>query len=65
MDESVFTVKEVAARVRLNPETIRRWIKDGRIKGISMGSDRGGYRIPESELRRLLAPPGAAGEGEG
>jgi excisionase family DNA binding protein len=48
------TVAEFAERVRLNPQTVRKWLRSGRIHGYSLGSDRGGYRIPESEVDRLL-----------
>jgi excisionase family DNA binding protein len=54
-DQEVLTVKEAAARLKLNPETIRRWINSGRIKATSLGSDRAGFRIPVSEIERLLA----------
>ena len=55
-DQEVLTVKEAAARLKLNPETIRRWIKSGHIRAVSLGSDRAGFRIPESEVTRLLNP---------
>jgi excisionase family DNA binding protein len=58
-DEKWLTVAEVAERLRLNPETIRRWLRRGDLKGIVF-SDRGGYRVSESQLadfieRRKLA----------
>jgi excisionase family DNA binding protein len=53
-DQNILTVREAAARLKLNPETIRRWIRDGRIRAVSLGSDRAGFRIPESEVTRLL-----------
>jgi excisionase family DNA binding protein len=53
-DQEVLTVREAAARLKLNPETIRRWINSGRIKAASLGSDRAGFRIPVSEIERLL-----------
>ena len=55
MDEDrLLTVHEVAARLRLNPETVRRWLREGKLRGFLLGGDRGGYRIAESELRRFL-----------
>ncbi len=53
MDDRLLTVAEVADRLRLNPETVRRWLRHGKLAGISLGSDRGGWRVPASELRRL------------
>jgi excisionase family DNA binding protein len=53
-DESMLTVAEVAERLRINPETVRVWIRSGKVKGIRIGGDRIGYRIPESEVQRIL-----------
>jgi excisionase family DNA binding protein len=53
-DDAFLTVAEVAARLRVNPETVRRWLRHGRLRGFLMGGDRAGYRIAESELQRFL-----------
>ncbi|HLZ70446.1 MAG TPA: helix-turn-helix domain-containing protein [Dehalococcoidia bacterium] len=53
-DEPLLTIPEVAQRLRLNPETVRRWLHDGRMRGYRIGSTRAGWRIPESEIRRVL-----------
>jgi excisionase family DNA binding protein len=63
-DEPLLTVHEVAQRLRLNPETVRRWLKSGRMRGMSLGSDRAGWRIPESEIRRVLSEGTARPDGE-
>jgi len=55
-NQEVLTVREAATRLKLNPETIRRWIRSGHIRAVSLGSDRAGFRIPESEVTRLLNP---------
>jgi excisionase family DNA binding protein len=52
--DQLLTVQEVAARLRVNPETVRRWLRQGKLQGVMLGGDRAGYRIAESELRRLL-----------
>jgi excisionase family DNA binding protein len=52
--DRLLTVQEVAGRLRVNPETIRRWLRQGKLEGAMLGGDRAGYRIAESELRRLL-----------
>jgi excisionase family DNA binding protein len=46
------TTKEVAARLKLNPLTVQRWIRDGKIQAGRLPG-RGGYRIPISEVERL------------
>jgi excisionase family DNA binding protein len=51
----MLTVSEVADRLRLKPETVRRWLRSGKLHGVSLGSDSAGWRIPESEVQRLLA----------
>lgn len=54
-EERLLTLPEVAAQLRLSNETVRRWLNSGRLRGTKLGSDRAGWRIPESEVRRLLA----------
>jgi excisionase family DNA binding protein len=54
MDDDLLTVQDVATRLKVNPETVRRWLRSGRIKGTLLG-DRAGWRIPASEIRRFLA----------
>jgi excisionase family DNA binding protein len=53
-NEPLYTVKEVAERLKLNPETVRVWIRQGTLRAVLMGGRRGGYRVPAAELRRLL-----------
>jgi excisionase family DNA binding protein len=53
-EDELLTVAEVAARVKSHPETVRRWLKDGKIQGVMPGGKRLGWRIRESELDRFL-----------
>lgn len=53
-DEELLKVEEISARFRVHPETVRRWIRTGRLKAIRLGSERAGYRIPASEVERIL-----------
>jgi excisionase family DNA binding protein len=53
--DRLMTVPEVAERLRINPETVRRWLRQGRLHGVLMGGRRGGYRIKESEVARIEA----------
>ena len=50
----VFRVKDVADLLLTNGETIRLWIKKGRLKAISLGSNKGGYRITKDSLDDFL-----------
>ena len=54
-DGRVLTVSEVADRLRLKPETVRRWLRSGKLRGVSLGSDSAGWRVPQSGVERLLA----------
>ena len=57
--EQLLKVREVAERLRLDPETVRRWLRSGKLRGSKISSTRGGYRIPESEIARLLRGDGS------
>jgi len=54
--EPLYTVKEVAERLRVNPETVRVWLRTGTVRGVLLGGRKSGYRIPESEVLRILNP---------
>jgi excisionase family DNA binding protein len=47
------TVAEVAERLKVYPGTVKRWLRDGRLVGVSLG-DRAGWRIAEDDLQRFL-----------
>jgi len=50
--ESLLTPAEVAAMFRVDPKTVTRWAKSGKISAIrTLGGHR---RFHESEVRRLL-----------
>ena len=51
--QPMLTVAEVADRLRLNPETVRVWLRSGRLKGTRIGGKRAGWRIPSTEVDRL------------
>jgi excisionase family DNA binding protein len=54
-DEQMLTVDQAADRLQASKETIRRWLRDGKIKGVRIGGKRLGWRIPLSEIRRVLS----------
>jgi len=47
-------VAQVAEQLQVTPKTVRRWLQEGRLRGVMLGGKRAGYRIPESEVERLL-----------
>lgn len=50
--EDQLTVNEVAQRLRVNPSTVWRWIKGGKLKQRKLG--RRIVRIPASEVNAFL-----------
>jgi len=55
--EHLLRPKEACSRLGISYSTLRRWVKEGRIRAVQTIG--GKYRIPESEVRRLLS--GAVG----
>ena len=53
MSERLLRPKEACRRLGVSYVTLRRWIKEGKIRAVkTLG---GKYRIPESEIKRLLS----------
>jgi excisionase family DNA binding protein len=50
MEDELLTVKEVAARLKVNPQTVRRWIRSGRLPARRYGAR--GWRVSAADLRR-------------
>lgn len=53
--EEWLTVSEVAARLKLHQETIRRWIREGKLRATQLGSTHAGYRVRASDVELLLS----------
>lgn len=53
-EERLYTVAEVAARLRTSQATIRNWLRSGKLSGYRMGGDKIGWRITESDLDRFI-----------
>lgn len=54
MPEEWLTVKQVAERLNVHPETVRVWLREGVIKGTLPLMRRIGWRIPAAEVERVL-----------
>ncbi len=52
--ERHYSTREVCEILGIANRTLRRWIKEGRIRAVNIG---GRWRIPESEVKRLLGQP--------
>jgi excisionase family DNA binding protein len=53
MDEQLLTVDQVAARLQVNEQTVRRWLRDGELGGVPFGG-RTGWRVTEEDLQAFL-----------
>ena len=53
----MLTVRQAAERLQTTEDTVRRWLRTGKIKGRMPGGTKLGYRIPASEIERLLPHP--------
>lgn len=61
--EKIYSTEEAAEVLGLNVETVRNWLRAGRIKGVKLGKRY--WRIPEREVQRLVFEPYAkSGEGQ-
>ncbi|HNX29714.1 MAG TPA: helix-turn-helix domain-containing protein [Syntrophomonadaceae bacterium] len=47
----LLTVEEVASYLKMNPEVIRRWLRENRLPGIKVGKE---WRISKEDLENML-----------
>lgn len=52
--ERMYTVTEVADRLRVHPQTIREWLREGTLEGVRLGGTKAGWRVSGSEVERYL-----------
>ncbi len=52
-EDKYLTVEQAAERIQAHEETVRRWLREGKLVG-TLISRRAGYRIPEREVDRFL-----------
>jgi excisionase family DNA binding protein len=52
--EPILTVAEAADRLKISQETVRIWLRAGKMRGHRPGGDKIGWRIPASEVERVL-----------
>lgn len=52
-EETLLTVEEVAQRLSVHPDTIRKWIRHRELRAINLGG-RAGYRISQTSLQNFL-----------
>lgn len=50
--EQFYTPQEIAKMLKVNPRSVHRWLREGKLKGFKVGGDL--WRIPESELKAFI-----------
>jgi excisionase family DNA binding protein len=55
--ETLYTVEEAARFLRVNPPTVRRWVKEGKLRASWAGQR---LVFTEGELKDFLQPAGTA-----
>ena len=54
VDERLFSVPEIADRLQVTEETVRTWLRSGRLRGLRPGGRRAGWRVRQSDLARFI-----------
>jgi len=52
-EERWLTVEEIVDLLKVHEQTVRRWLRDGQLRGVLLGR-KAGYRIRESDLEAFL-----------
>ena len=47
------TTNEVAGLLKVHPETVKRWLRSGEMRGSLLG-DRTGWRVSRGEVQRFM-----------
>ena len=53
IEDTWYTVEEIAQRLKVTDQTVRRWLRSGELVGQNFGG-RTGYRIREVEVNAFL-----------
>jgi excisionase family DNA binding protein len=54
--KSMLTVDQAAAQLHVKPETVRRWLRSGRLPGSRRIGTRLGWQVSAVDVKRLLRP---------
>jgi excisionase family DNA binding protein len=52
--DAMLTVAQVARRLAVSEETVRRYLRDAKLRGVRIGVNRAGWRIEERDLEAFL-----------
>jgi len=62
-DEQWLTVQQIAERLQMHEQTIRKWLRTGELSGVLLG-DKGGWRVRPRDLEVFLRGRGWAPQDE-
>ena len=60
--EDLLTIEQTAEYLQVSVSTVRRMVRDGRLRSVSLGRLR---RVPRSALKELIAQGGGEGPRDG
>lgn len=49
----ILTVEQIGEYLQVHPETVRRWLREGKIKGMPLAG-KSGWRVKREELERFM-----------
>ncbi len=52
-EERWLTVEEIVDTLKVHEQTVRRWLRDGELRGVLLGR-KAGYRVRESDFEAFL-----------
>ena len=52
-EERWLTVEEIVDMLKVHEQTVRRWLREGELRGVLLGR-KAGYRVRESDLAAFL-----------
>ena len=53
MADTFLTVDQIAVLLQINPETVRRWLRDGKLRGTRLEGN-AGYRVSQRDLDEFM-----------
>ncbi len=53
MDREYFTVRDVAMKLQVHPQTVKDWLRAGELEGVNFGG-RSGWRVTDQQLREFV-----------
>lgn len=62
-EDTYLTVEEVAKRLHVHPDSVRRWIRNKELYAINLGGP-AGYRITEAALQDFIRSRGSIPQGD-